>query len=146
LVRQARQLIQARGLPNFVGNVEGRDLFSGTCDVVVCDGFVGNVVLKLVEGIVPGLIRDIIDNVGSAPGDQKRLVQGAAQATRQKFDFNEYGGAPLLGVGGICMICHGANDPRGMKNAVRAAIDFSSDHVNERITELLTVGLETCHG
>jgi glycerol-3-phosphate acyltransferase PlsX len=122
---------------NFVGNVEGRDLFRGVCDVMVCEGFVGNVVLKLMEGMAEGLVRALREELLAAMPGQEKLIHQAADIIATKYDYNEYGGAPLLGVGGICIICHGASNYRGIMNAVRVARDFATGQVNERITELL---------
>jgi glycerol-3-phosphate acyltransferase PlsX len=141
LVRHTRALMREDESIEFVGNVEGRDLFTGACDVMVCEGFVGNVVLKLIEGMAESLIRSLASDIA-------RMVQGSGgeafrQAARKlmlKYDYNEYGGAPLLGVGGICIICHGASDYRGIKNAVRCAYRFAEQRVNEQITSLLAEG------
>jgi glycerol-3-phosphate acyltransferase PlsX len=138
LVKEARQLIKADPAMHFVGNIESRDLFSGACDVMVCDGFVGNVILKLIEGFGAGLIGDIVRNIKDMvdPASQASAME-AVQTTRRKYDFDDYGGAPLLGVGGVCMICHGATRPRGIANAIRKAKICASHHVNDRITDLL---------
>jgi len=137
LVRRARELLRDDTNVNFIGNVEGRDLFAGVCDVLVCDGFVGNVVLKLIEGmaqsVIKGIISELAENMPSATDELRK----ATDPLFNKYDFNEYGGAPLLGVAGICIICHGASDHRGIKNAVRVAKELIKHHVNEKITELL---------
>ncbi len=140
LVRATRDLLRNDPHVNFIGNVEGRDLFRGTCDVMVCDGFVGNVMLKLMEGMVEGFIKGMMGEMKTTMPQAADAIKMAAKAFLTKFDFNEYGGAPLLGVGGICIICHGASDWRGLKNAVRAAKVFASQHVNTRITDFLAQG------
>ena len=149
LVKGAHGLIKADNMLYFIGNVEGRDLFRGACDVFVCDGFVGNVVLKLIEGLSEGLIRDILNNLKdlttSSP-ELKRIAMEAARKTLSTFDFNEHGGAPLLGVGGICIICHGASSPRGIKNAVLLARKLVRHRVNERIIERLAQDERLSHG
>jgi len=137
LVKRTRELLQGDPNIHFVGNVEGRDIFSGVCDVVLCEGFVGNVVLKLMEGMARALIRTLVGQLIDSLPDQEALVKRAAQTLLRSYDFNEYGGAPLLGVAGITIICHGASSARGIMNAVRVAIEFSKHHVNEQITELL---------
>jgi len=138
LVKEARSLIKSDNMLYFVGNVESRDLFRGACDVLICDGFVGNVVLKLIEGMGEGLLREILQNVRAVAGPEEiRAAEKAVLDTKRKYDFNDYGGAPLLGVGGTCVICHGASDARGIKNAVRQTKSFVKRHVNDRITELL---------
>jgi glycerol-3-phosphate acyltransferase PlsX len=146
LVRQTRELLKADPNVNFVGNVEGRDLFRGVCDVMVCEGFVGNVAIKLMEGMAEGVLKSILREVATALPAHAEMVQRAGGAVVAKYDFNEYGGAPLLGIGGICIICHGASAPRGIKNAVRVAVDVHKRHVNERITELLSQSERTVHG
>ncbi len=142
LVKDARALLKADDILYFVGNVESRDLFRGACDVMICDGFVGNVVLKLIEGMGDGLLREILQNVKSSLAslgpEAAKAGEKAVLETKHKYDSDEYGGAPLLGVGGTCIICHGASDARGIRNGVRQAKAFVSHHVNDRITELLT--------
>jgi len=123
---------------NFIGNVEGRDLFNGTCDVMVCDGFVGNVIIKLVEGMAEGVVRGMATEMAAElPPELAPQAKKAAKAIMGKYDYNEYGGAPLLGVDGICIICHGASNARGIMNTVRVAKAFSTTGVNEQITNLL---------
>ncbi len=138
LVRKAHQLLKDDQSVNFIGNVEGRDLFSGACDVMVCEGFVGNVVLKLMEGMAIGLGQGLIVELTEALPGQAEDIKKAGISMMGKYDFNEYGGAPLLGVDGICIICHGASDYRGIMNAVRVTKEFASHHVNEQIIELLS--------
>ena len=138
LVKQTRKLLKEAPAVNFIGNVEGRDLFSGACDVMVCDGFVGNVVLKLVEGMAVGVIRAALTDLAGALPDQAETVRQVAQAVMRKYDFNEYGGAPLLGVAGIFFICHGASDHRAVKNAVRGATEFARHRLNQHLVELLS--------
>jgi glycerol-3-phosphate acyltransferase PlsX len=141
LVKRTRQLLKDDTNVNFVGNVEGRDLFRGVCDVMVCEGFVGNVILKLIEGMAEVVVRSMVDEVRKMlPPGAEGMVKGAVGGMLSKYDFNEYGGAPLLGVGGICIICHGASSHRGIMNAVRGAISFSRHGVNEQITLQLSEG------
>ncbi|MFA6134854.1 MAG: phosphate acyltransferase PlsX [Phycisphaerae bacterium] len=138
LVKETRELLKGDPHIRFVGNVEGRDLFRGTCDVMVCDGFVGNVVLKLIEGMAEGLLRALLAKLSESMPGQQEAIHKAAKAIAAEYDYNEYGGAPLLGVGGICIICHGSSSYRGIMNAVRVAVDFSGRHVNQQITQLLS--------
>jgi glycerol-3-phosphate acyltransferase PlsX len=115
LTVEAHQLLAESGL-NFVGNVEGRDVIRGTCDVLVADGFVGNVLLKFYEsvtGLMHGLLRAALVEAG-VQLDLDRLFSA--------FDYTEYGGAPLLGVNGITIICHGGSPPRAIRNAIRVAV------------------------
>jgi glycerol-3-phosphate acyltransferase PlsX len=137
LVKRTHELMRNDPNLNFIGNVEGRDLFTGVCDVVVSDGFVGNVVLKLMEGMAEGVLTAMLKELATAMPDMAGKVQKAGGDIVAKYDYNEYGGAPLLGVSGICIICHGASDHRGIKNAVRGAMDLSKRHVNETIVKLL---------
>jgi len=146
LVKRAHDLLKDDPDIRFVGNVEGRDLFRGICDVVVCEGFVGNVVLKLMEGMAQSVIRSIFQELVGTVSTDADMLEGATGNMLAKYDFNEYGGAPLLGVSGICIICHGASNYRGIMNAVRAAADFSKHQVNQRITKLLYQNRGSVHG
>lgn len=116
--------LQASNL-NFVGNVEGKDVFRGAADVVVCDGFVGNVVLKVSEGmaefVLDCLRQALQSNTAAKLG--ALLVKPALQRAKAGLDYAEYGGAPLLGVNGVCIICHGRSNSRAITNAIRAAAD-----------------------
>lgn len=145
LVKEARELMRADRTQNFVGNVEGRDLFGGACDVLVCDGFVGNVVLKVVEGMSEGVLRGLVGELIEAMPRQAAEIQAAGADVMKKYDYNEYGGAPLLGVGGICLICHGASDYRSIMHAVTGARALANYCVNERISDLLAEGKRTVH-
>ena len=122
---------------NFIGNVEGGDILKGTCDVVVCDGFIGNIVLKSAESL-HGLFkynmrrlvkRYLFSQVGAA------LMKPTFDGIRKIFDYQEYGGAPLLGVQGCCIIAHGKSTPRAIKNAILAAYKFVTEDVNQHIRE-----------
>jgi phosphate acyltransferase len=137
LVKKTRDLLRDEKSIHFVGNVEGRDVFGGVVDVVVCDGFVGNVVLKLIEGMGSTMLRGLVEDLRATLPEHMDGVNKAIAKTRIRWDFNEYGGAPLLGVGGICIICHGASSYRGIRNAVRAAKEFSRQRVNDSITAIL---------
>ncbi len=144
LVKQTRELLRDDEAVNFIGNVESRDLFSGACDVMVCEGFVGNVVLKLMEGMAVGVIKSMVSELaGMLPdlgGSTSEALMESAKRYMAKYDFNDYGGAPLLGVAGICIICHGASDHRGIMNAVRSAKTFGEHRVNQQITETISEG------
>jgi len=143
LVKEARELMKADPAQNFIGNVEGRDLFGGVCDVLVCEGFVGNVVLKLIEGMSEGVLRGLVGELISSLPAQAAAIQAAGMGVMNKYDYNEYGGAPLLGVGGTCLICHGASGHRGIMHAVEGARALVNYQVNERITELLSQSKRT---
>ncbi len=135
LVKETRDLFKNDPELKFVGNIEGRDIFHGACDVVVTEGFVGNVALKLMEGLAEGLFKSTCLELTRSNPDLAGQFEHAITKIREKYDFNEYGGAPLLGVNGICIICHGASRPRGITNAIRVTLDFAKTHINDRITE-----------
>lgn len=122
LTREAGVLFRQTGL-NFVGNVEGRDFFAGKADVFVCDGFVGNVALKTMEGMASALGHFLKDEIGkSVPARLGVLLAaGAIRRVKRRLDWTEYGGAPLLGVRGGVVICHGSSDAKAIKNGIRAA-------------------------
>lgn len=123
---------------NFIGNAEGRDIPRGTVDVVVCDGFVGNVVLKFGEGLAGAilqLIKDTIKDSGLITKLASLMVLPALKTLKKKIDYAEYGGAPLLGVDGCFIICHGSSKAKAIKNAIRVAIEFTDNKVVEHIRE-----------
>ncbi len=138
LVKQTRELMKNDSNINFIGNVEGRDLFSGACDVMVCEGFVGNVVLKLMEGMAIGVIKGIFEELVQAAPELLGKIMTVGSSLKKKYDFNEYGGAPLLGVSGVLIICHGASDANGIKNAIGVASTMAKHQMNQKITELLS--------
>jgi glycerol-3-phosphate acyltransferase PlsX len=138
LVKKTGDLLKDDPHVNFVGNVQGSDLLRGVCDVMICEGFVGNVVLKLVEGLGMGLVRAMLEQFQQIMPDQMQQVGQAFQQISHMYDFNLYGGAPLLGVDGIWIICHGASKHGAIKHAVREAKTFRDHRVNERITEKLS--------
>ncbi len=135
VVKKARELIKADPKLNFIGNLEGRDVFSGVCDVVVCEGFVGNVVLKLTESLVSVLFKVIKRELLSTSKLLAWSFGGVMKKIYQRYDYHEYGGAPLLGVNGTAIICHGTSRARTIKNAVLAAKKFHSQQINRLITE-----------
>ena len=137
LVKQAAQLIRADDQINFVGNVEGRDLFRDTCDVIISDGFVGNIVLKLTEGLAEGLFKVIQRQLASEHPELAQQFQPIIERVWAKHDYSEYGGAPLLGVNGVCIICHGSSNHRAIRNAVSVARRFIEGRVNSVIVEHL---------
>jgi glycerol-3-phosphate acyltransferase PlsX len=122
VLQEAYQLLAASGL-NFVGNVEGRDLPLGVADVIVCDGFTGNVLLKFAEGLAEGLFT-LLKGELMAGFDTRLgayLARPAFRRLRKKMDYAEYGGAPLLGLRGLTIISHGSSDARAIRNAIRVA-------------------------
>jgi len=144
LVKDTYPLLKMTGL-NFVGNAEGRDIFTGDFDVIVCDGFVGNVVLKtseslgtiIVDMIKQEVQKSLISKLGAA------LMLPALKRFKKKADYAEYGGAPLLGTTGTCIITHGSADKRAIKNALKVASQFEETHFNDRLRENLNTLLPT---
>jgi glycerol-3-phosphate acyltransferase PlsX len=145
LVLEALPLLRRAHHLNFLGNVEGRDVFKGTCDVVVTDGFTGNVVLKTAEsvaGLLVGMMRreitgDPLAMVGTA------LMRPALKRLRKHLDWEEHGAAPLLGVNGVCFIGHGSSGPRAYRSAIRMVASFVEQRVNEHIREEIEADRDT---
>jgi phosphate acyltransferase len=139
LTREASGRLKQTSL-NFVGNIEGRDVFRGNVDVIVCDGFIGNIVLKLSEGLVEhigGMLKKAIkSSLTSQLG--YALSKRAFDDFRKRTDYSEYGGAPLLGVRGITIIGHGRSNPNAIKNAIRVAAELCRSRVNEKIEQELS--------
>jgi glycerol-3-phosphate acyltransferase PlsX len=135
----AHRLLSEDHSLNFIGNVEGRDVLNGTCDVVVCDGFVGNIVLKFAEsidGFLTWLVKkrvkeSILFRLGAF------LVKVSIRDLRKVLDYTEYGGAPLLGVNGVCIICHGQSPPKAIKNALKLSAEMIRENVNQHIIQAL---------
>ncbi len=121
--------------PHFIGNVEGRDIFNGRCDVIVCDGFVGNIVLKVSEGVAETLAVITKRELKSSPITMVGafLSLSAFKKVKKELDYAEHGGAPLLGVNGNCIICHGGSSSKAIKNAIRVAGECVERNVNEKI-------------
>jgi glycerol-3-phosphate acyltransferase PlsX len=124
---------------NFVGNVEGRDLYNGRADVIVCDGFVGNVALKTSEGLAKLVNSTLRESLKSTVTSQvgALLSQQAFKAFKKRLDYSEYGGAPLLGVRGVCIVGHGSSNERAIMNGIRVAAEFAQAEVNSGIEAAL---------
>jgi glycerol-3-phosphate acyltransferase PlsX len=139
LTREAANRLKQAAM-NFTGNVEGRDVFRGDVDVIVCDGFIGNVALKISEGLVEhigGMLKKAIkSSLTSQLG--YALSKRAFDDFRKRTDYSEYGGAPLLGVRGVTIIGHGRSNPNAIKNAIRVASELCKARVNEKIDQELT--------
>jgi glycerol-3-phosphate acyltransferase PlsX len=138
LTRQATPLLKALPL-DFIGNVEGRDLYSGHADVIVCDGFIGNVALKVSEGLIE-IIKFMLQDSLTATVTRKIgyvLARTAFDDFKKRVDYSEYGGAPLLGLKGVVIICHGRSNPNAIKNAIRVAMEFAKGRINETIEAAL---------
>jgi glycerol-3-phosphate acyltransferase PlsX len=137
LVKETWQMLKETEGIRFIGNVEGRALFSGECDVAVCDGFVGNVVLKLTEGLAEGLLQTIARDIAVQGPELAERFKPVVKALWDRHDYSEYGGAPLLGVNGVVIICHGRSDRRAIRNAVRVVCEFVTRDVNAKFVECL---------
>jgi phosphate acyltransferase len=122
---------------SFIGNIEGRDIHRGACDVVVTDGFVGNVILKLCEGVFEFIMKIVAKEiVGPLPND-RALASKAMHEMVSHYDYSNFGGAPLLGIDGICIICHGSSGDRAIRNAIGVAAQYARARLNEKIVEEL---------
>ena len=128
-------------LPYFYGNIEGGDIFKGKVDIIVCDGFVGNIMLKLVESFMGDIIGHIRKNIGKNLISHfgAYLIKPAFRALRQSFNYEVYGGVPLLGVNGISIICHGKSSALAIKNALRVAADMKEKDVNNHIMSQIKI-------
>ena len=134
ITKEAFKLLKASGL-QFDGNIEGHDVFSGVSEVVVCDGFTGNVVLKTSEAIAHAIFSWLKHELFMNPVRKfgAKLAEGAFRSIRKKTNYEEYGGMPLLGVNGICIIAHGGSSPLAIKNALRAAAESVAQEINPHI-------------
>jgi glycerol-3-phosphate acyltransferase PlsX len=137
LVKQTSKLLRADPSINYVGYVEGRDLFDNRADVCITEGFTGNVVLKLAEGLAAGLFKTIAHEIFEQDPELAMKFEPVVKSIYKKHDYHEYGGAPLLGANGTCMICHGSSEGRTIKAAVRAAMQFVKLGVNDAIVAAL---------
>jgi glycerol-3-phosphate acyltransferase PlsX len=137
LVREARNLIKGDPTLHFVGNVEGRDIFAGSGNVFICDGFVGNVVLKFTEGLAEGLFKTIIHEISQESAELAEQFAPIVDRIWKRHDFAEYGGAPLLGTNRVVIICHGRSDRRAIANAIRVAAELFHADLNRVISEQL---------
>ncbi|MDP2929384.1 MAG: phosphate acyltransferase PlsX [Candidatus Omnitrophota bacterium] len=137
-IKEAHTLLSESKL-NFAGNIEGRDVYAGKVDIILCDGFVGNVILKISESVADTIMQSLkqeikanfIATIGAV------LSSSAFNELKRKMDYSERGGALLLGVDGRCIICHGSSTPKAIKNAIRVAAEFVKQDVNKHIIEEL---------
>jgi glycerol-3-phosphate acyltransferase PlsX len=141
LTRAATPLLKALPI-HFIGNVEGRDIYAGDTDVIVCDGFIGNVALKVSEGLVEMVYQMLRESLEATITRKIGyvLARTAFKEFKKRVDYSEYGGAPLLGVKGVCIITHGRPNANAIKNAIRVAAEFAEGKVNERIEAELAIG------
>lgn len=136
LVRLARGLYEKSPL-NFIGNVEGRDIFTGDVQIIVCDGFVGNVALKLSEGMAEAVTRFLRTELRNSIFGQAALLFGrrSLDSFKKKLNYEEYGGAPLLGINGVGIVCHGKSSSNAIKNAIRLAAQYVDNRLLEKMRE-----------
>lgn len=142
IVKESRKLLRDEPLINFVGNIEGRDIFRGVCDVVVCDGFVGNIVLKLSEGLAEALFQTIAIEVQEADPETFDRLKVLMKQIWAKHDWQETGGAPLLGVDGYSLICHGRSDAKAIKNAIRVGKMIYNSGINQQIVDRISRSIQ----
>ncbi len=146
LIKETYPLLEKSSL-NFIGNVEGRDVFQGNVDVIVCDGFVGNICLKVSEGLAEAamlMLRDeILKSISAKIG--YFLARKAFKSFRKRVDYAEYGGAPLLGIDGVGIICHGKSSSHAIKNAILGAAEMVKRNINRDILESLAASNNVVH-
>ena len=132
--REAHRLLKQAPI-NFVGNVEGREIYSGVADVIVCDGFTGNIVLKTSEGLVEAVEALLGDELQGTFSSQVGylLSRRAFRRFRRRVDYSEYGGAVLLGVAGLAIVCHGRSSAKAVRNAIAMAYRFASSDFIQRV-------------
>jgi glycerol-3-phosphate acyltransferase PlsX len=135
VTKEAFKLIKKSKL-NFIGNIEGKDIFSGMADVVVCDGFIGNIALKVSEGLAETILKMLKQEISSVSTGRVGylLMKPAIRKFKKRTDYDEYGGAPLLGINGTTIISHGRSSSKAIKNALRVAADYAAKRVYEAIT------------
>lgn len=136
-MKEARNLLRDLAGVNFVGFIEGRDVFSGGADVIITDGVVGNVVIKLAEGLADGLFRSIAREIAASDPQLAERFKPVVKKIYAQHDYHEYGGAPLLGANGVCIISHGSSQARTITNAVLRAREFIQSGVNDAMCERL---------
>jgi len=137
LVKETTRLMRQDPSINYMGLVEGRELFDGRTDIVITEGFTGNVVLKLAEGLAAGLFKTIAHEIFEEDPELAMRFEPVVKKIYAKHDYHEYGGAPLMGVRGICMICHGSSEARTITAAIRNSITYANHGVNDKIVEAL---------
>lgn len=136
LIKEVHKSLKEAGI-NFIGNIEGKDVYAGVADVIVCDGFVGNIVLKVSESMAETIEKMLKEELSRTVWSKLGflLARGAFVTFKKRVDYSEYGGAPLLGVKGIAIICHGRLPAKAIKNAIKVAMNFSHYKLNDRIQE-----------
>jgi phosphate acyltransferase len=137
LIRETADLLKRTPGLNYIGYVEGREVFNGGCDVVVTDGFIGNALLKMIEGMAKAIVEAIFHELITDRPDALMDLEPSFKKLGQKMDYHEYGGAPLLGVNGICVIAHGSSVAKTIKSAIRNSRAFCDARFNDAIVERL---------
>jgi glycerol-3-phosphate acyltransferase PlsX len=137
VIRQAHGLIESDPDIEFVGNIEGRHLFEGVCEVAVSDGFVGNIILKLFEGFSRGIFETVAHEIARAKPELQMHFEDVVQRVWTRHDYKEFGGAPVLGVNGVAMICHGNSDAVALRNAIRTTRTYLQRDFNARLSRRL---------
>lgn len=141
LAKDTQELFRNSPLKDqFIGNIEGRDIHKGVCEVIVTDGFVGNVVLKVCEGVFDFVMKVVYKEVTGSLKNEVPLAQMALGNIVKRYDYHELGGAPLLGVDGICIICHGSSKERAIANALHVAAKHGRTRLNEHIVAEIAAG------
>jgi len=140
LTKEAFKLLKNTGM-NFIGNIEGKDIFTGKADVIICDGFIGNIVLKVSEGLAETILKMLRMEISSVATGKLgyMMIKPAIRNFKKRTDYSEYGGAPLLGINGTCIISHGRSSARAIKNAIRVAADMAKKNVHNAIMNSLQI-------
>ena len=134
LYRETHAFLSQSSLKDsYIGNVEGRGLYQGEADVLICEGFVGNVVLKVSEGMAEFMMRAISREILGRLDVERETATRTFQDLARQYQYREAGGAPLLGIDGVCIICHGSSDSRSIENALKVATTFKNRHINSQI-------------
>ena len=136
LIKETREMLEKSPL-NFIGNIEGYDVHTGDCNVIVCEGFTGNVILKVTEGLAEAILLNLKREVDASNLADNHPITQMINALIKAYDYTEYGGAPLLGVKGAAMICHGRSDSKSIFNAVKAVQRFHSLNINSQFVEAI---------
>lgn len=138
LYRETHQRLSASPLRDrYVGNVEGRGLYQGEADVLLCEGFVGNIILKVSEGMASFMMKSVGEALMTELKDERERAGAVLTELGRRYRYQEAGGAPLLGIDGTCIICHGSSDADSVRNALRMAVDMDAHHINSQIVEQL---------
>jgi phosphate acyltransferase len=134
LTKEAFKLLKKAGI-NFIGNIEGKDIFSGKADIIVCDGFIGNIVLKTSEGLADTIMKMLKFEIAAIKTGKLGylMIKPALRNFKKRTDYDEYGGAPLLGINGSCIISHGRSSAKAIKHAIRVAAEMSRQRLHEKI-------------